>query len=209
MQIQTLSVKNKSNWLPLLLALACWSCGQNKTTSESVVDSLMIQKDAAIIKATGYPNVYEIPSDYPWLVRLIGQRFPWDSAGTCSRVTAFNSIFPEASTTSDQIEDDLVTEYSYKDSFIKVSQLSFKEMQDCMDNICEVVLTSDWVPIGLGLNVGMTKSRFLEALSLNKSLTQNIYNYVYKVDDRNSIQAVFEFQDELPIVIVLTIILYV
>lgn len=198
MQIQSSSTKkNKPNWLPFLLVLICWSCGQNKTKSETAGDSLVIQKDSTIVKANGDPNVYEIPADYPWLVKFIGEPFPWDTLGACSRAKDFAALFTAATVTKEQVDNHLITLFKNGDSHIRVSQLSFEEMQDCGDNICEVVLTSDWVPLALGLHIGMRKSDFLQAPSLDERLKQNIYNYSYTPTDSYPIKAFFEFRNNL------------
>jgi hypothetical protein len=183
------------------LATIFWCCGQNKNIIETTIDSLATHGDSAVeqsivVKDTDDPNVYEIPADYPWLLQLISERFPWDSVSTCARISAFDDLFPEASTTKEQIGDNLIAVYTYKDSYIKVAQLHIDEMQDCSDNICEVVLTSDWVPIGSGLHVGMTKSEFNDILSLDNGLTQNVYTYIYTHENSDAIKVVFEFKNE-------------
>ncbi len=197
MQIKTLSIKKKSNWLLLLLALMWLSCGQNKTTSETTVDTLVIQEDSIIVKAAGDPNVYEIPADYPWLIKFVGDPFPWDTVGTCSRAEGFQKLFPAAIIKKEQVDDDLITLFKNGDSHIRVSEWSFDEMQDCGDNICEVVLTSDWVPLALGLHIGMSKSEFLKTLHFDERLKQNIYNYLLTSSGYSPIKVVFEFRNNL------------
>jgi hypothetical protein len=191
--------------VPMFLFLVIlYSCGQQSNTAATEIDSLSIQRDSttvnvpiAVVEEPRDPNVYEIPSDYPWLLKLIGERFPWDSASECSRMKTYDLAFDNVKAKKEQIEHDLVTVYTYNNSFIKVATYNEEEMQDCMDNVCQVKLTSDWVGIGMGLHIGTSKSEFLEALGLDKNSQQNIYNYQYKPKDSDaSVAVVFEFKDD-------------
>jgi hypothetical protein len=184
--------------LSLLLVHLVRCTSQKK--EETHIDSVQTSVDSVVTiikKEITDPNVYEIPADYPWLMRLIGQRFPWDSASVCSRALSLKDVLTESTITKEKTETKLFTTFTYGESYLTVIEESHEEMQECSDNICKVVLTSDWLPIGMGLNVGMSKSDFLQAIRLKRGLTQNIFNYTYKPDDYNAVTVVFEFENDL------------
>src|SRR5687768_6870493 len=109
--------KTVSIAMSALLATIFWSCGQTTNTSTTAVDSVVVHQDSVPVTAaveTGDPNVYEIPANYPWLLKLIGERLPWDSASECSRMTTYDEIFSEAKATKKQIEHNLIAQYDYK-----------------------------------------------------------------------------------------------
>jgi len=184
----------------LWLALFAFSCGKNNGVSENVADSVSEVRDStqAVVESRD-PNVYEIPSNHPWLVKLIGERFPWDSAGYCYRVQTFNaSLAPDAEVTQETSDNVRHTIYTYQqESYVEVVEDANPNAQDCIDNLCGVVLTSDWLPIRMGLRIGTTRAEFLQTINLDKNLKQNIFKYWYAVDGSLSVEVRFEFTDDL------------